>query len=141
AGEQDKRALTQAALLIGQSKFAEASAQIQPTAPASPAKVYADLAPAPSALRAGIRAAALAAIASWNAALGKTPRLVAVERPEDADVLVLFERDAAGLMNGQLKAECVQTKMDAPKGRRTAAIYVGLFVANSQGFNSATEIP
>jgi hypothetical protein len=125
--EKERAQLTESALCLTKGKFDLATAILKPLLPPAVTRVYTDFTSVPRDFRADYRDAVAKAIHNWNEALAGSLRFQAIDKEEDADLTILFQRDVALTNFGQARLVCADTVMEpVSAGRRAARAYLAL---------------
>ncbi|MEO0249081.1 MAG: DUF1573 domain-containing protein [candidate division WOR-3 bacterium] len=145
--------LIKAETFLSKGEFDQAAKLLQPLLIPSTIRVYVNWVPVPRAARAEYTQAVQNALNAWNQALAGALKFELTEREEEADLLLLFEWDVAGLQMRQFRMVCVDTKTDLPKmldqgggeqadspSRRSGVIRVALLIPYTEKAHSAASI-
>lgn len=141
--QSERDRLIQATLLLSKGQFDQASAILKPLIAPAAIRVYADFTPVPKDRRADFRQAVQQAEHNWNAGLAGVIRFQPVEKEEDADVVILFDRDVAVTQFGQARLICSDVKLDIAEtasARRTGQARIALLQPYTPGTHSAASI-
>lgn len=126
--------------LCSKSRFEDAEANLRPYLLTVPAKVATDLSAAPPAVHSACRAAVNIAVRAWNSGLGGAPALLATNKSEGADVILVFQPAVVRMEGGTARGACGTARLDIVNGRRVVRVAIAVSPPGVQALHIAPSL-